>query len=187
MSIEPPLPAEIVEFWREAGHKKWFGKDDAFDAALRERFEAAHMAASRGDFAHWTKDAEGALALLILVDQVPRNIWRGSAHAFATDALARSVAEAALAKGFDKAVEPALRPFFYLPFEHSEAMADQDRAVALSETLRDEIGDEDTLKWAILHRDIIRRFGRFPHRNAAFGRETTAQERAFLDDGGFAG
>ncbi len=97
------------------------------------------------------------------------------------------MAEGSLAKGFDRDVEPALRPFFYLPYEHSEALEHQDRAVALCEAHRDETGDEATLKWALLHRDIIRRFGRFPHRNAPFGRETTAEERAFLDEGGFAG
>ena len=187
MSIEPPLPVEIVEFWRLAGHAKWFGKDEAFDAELRDRFSAAHFAAARGELDDWGETAEGALALLILTDQVPRNIFRGSAHAFATDALARGIVNAAIAKGQDRRLEAALRPFFYLPFEHSEALADQDRSIALCEALRDETGDADTLKWAHLHRDIIVRFGRFPHRNAVMGRASTAEEIAFLAEGGFAG
>jgi uncharacterized protein (DUF924 family) len=114
-------------------------------------------------------------------------MWRGSAHAYATDPLARSVAEAALAQGLDRQVDPKLRPFFYLPFEHSERIEDQERAVTLCQALHDEAGDESTLKWAVLHRDIIARFGRFPHRNAALGRQTTPEEQAFLDEGGFAG
>lgn len=182
MSIEPPLPHEIVAFWREAGHAKWFSKSDAFDADLRERFEALHFAASRGELSDWAETAEGSLALLILLDQVPRNIFRGSAHSYATDPLARSIAEAAISRGHDTELEPALRPFFYLPFEHSEALEDQDRCVELSKAL-----DAETLKWSELHRDIIRKFGRFPHRNAALGRLTTAKEAEFLKSGGFAG
>ena len=183
MSIEPPLPHEIVAFWREAGHAKWFGKSDAFDETLREEFEGLHFAASRGELSDWGETAEGALALLILLDQVPRNIFRGSAHSYATDPLAKTIAEAAIAAGHDRALEPALAPFFYLPFEHSESLEDQDRSVDLCKAL----GDVETLKWAELHHDIIRRFGRFPHRNAALGRETTEAEAAFLAEGGFAG
>lgn len=180
-------PADIVAFWTQAGPKAWFAKSDAFDAQVGERFDAAHHAAARGEHADWSRTAEGALALLLLLDQFPRNLYRGSAHAFATDPLAKSVAEAAVAKGFDKQVEPRLRPFFYLPFEHSEALADQDRALALFEAAAAETGDQDGLKWAILHRDIIVRFGRFPHRNACLGRVTRPDEQAFLDEGGFAG
>ena len=183
MSIEPPLPHEIVAFWRDAGHPKWFGKSDTFDEELRERFEGLHFAAARGELADWAQTAEGALALLILLDQVPRNIFRGSAHSYATDPLARSIADAALAAGHDQALERELRCFFYLPFEHSEALDDQDRAVALCTANT----DADTLKWAEEHRDIIRRFGRFPHRNEALGRVTSEAEAAFLADGGFAG
>jgi uncharacterized protein (DUF924 family) len=124
---------------------------------------------------------------MVLLDQFPRNLYRGSAHAFATDPLARSIAGAALDRRFDSEVEPLLRPFFYLPFTHSEAIADQDRSVALFEAHDVETGDVDSLKYAVIHRDIIRRFGRFPHRNAALGRTTTSEEQAFLDDGGFAG
>ena len=176
-------PETVVTFWIEAGPKSWFAKDDAFDADLRTHFEAAHLAAARGAFADWEENAEGALALLLLTDQIPRNIYRGSAHAFATDAMARETCRRVIARGFDQAFEPALRCFFYLPLEHSEAMEDQDRSVELFEAL----ADGEYLKYAIVHRDIIARFGRFPHRNAVLGRVTTAEEQAFLDGGGFSG
>jgi uncharacterized protein (DUF924 family) len=174
---------DVVAFWTDAGPQKWFAKSDAFDADIRERFEAAHHEAARGAFSAWEADAEGALALLLLLDQFPRNLYRGSAHAFATDPLARVITRRAVDRGFDRQVAPALRPFFYLPFEHSEAIEDQDRCVALCR----EAGDTDTLRWAEVHRDIIVRFGRFPHRNAVLGRETTPAEQVFLDEGGFAG
>lgn len=174
---------DVVAFWREAGPKRWFSKDDAFDEALRQRFLTAHEAAAIGALSAWETNAEGALALLILLDQIPRNIFRGDARAFVTDPLARAIAAGALVRGFDAQVDPSLRTFFYLPFEHSEDMADQDRAIALYKA----IGDADGLKWAEMHADIIRRFGRFPHRNAALGRATTSEEQAFLDAGGFSG
>lgn len=155
----------------------------AFDAQIGGRFEALHHAAARGELAAWQESPEGSLALLILLDQFPRNLFRGSPHAFATDALARAVTRQAIARSFDQRVEADLRQFFYLPFEHSELLADQDEAVRLYEAL----GDAEALKWAVLHRDIIVRFGRFPHRNAAFARQTTPEEQAFLDGGGFAG
>ena len=177
----------IVDFWLKAGREAWFAKSDAFDAELRRRFERQHHEAARGEHADWAADANGALALVLLLDQAPRNIYRGSGHAFATDGLAMRIATEAIAKGFDKAVDPKLRNFFYLPFEHSEALADQDRSVALCRAAADEIGDQESLKWAILHRDIVVRFGRFPHRNAALGRASTPDELAFLEDGGFSG
>lgn len=180
-------PADVIAFWTHAGPKAWFAKSDAFDAKVRDGFEAGHHAAARGEHADWSRTAEGALALLLLLDQFPRNLYRGSAHAFATDPLAKSIAEAAIAQGFDRRVEPLLRPFFYLPFEHSEALVDQDRAITLFETAAKETGDQDSLKWAIMHRDIIVRFGRFPHRNACLGRVTQPEEQAFLDEGGFSG
>jgi uncharacterized protein (DUF924 family) len=180
-------PADIIGFWTAAGPKKWFAKSEAFDAAIRLKFEPTHHAAARGEYAAWADRAEGALALLILLDQFPRNLYRGDAHAFATDPLARSIAGRAIDAGFDQKVEAQLRPFFYLPFEHSEAISDQDRSVALFEAHDAATGDVDSLKWAVLHRDIIRRIGRFPHRNAALGRTTSPEEQAFLDEGGFAG
>ena len=180
-------PADILNFWRAAGRQRWFEKDGAFDAAIRLKFEPTHHAAGRGEYDHWIENSDGALALLILLDQFPRNLYRGSAHSWAADPLARRIASEAIERGHDKRFEGALRGFFYLPFEHSEDLADQDRSVALCEAMKMETGDEGNLKWAIQHRDIIARFGRFPHRNRALGREATAEEQAFLDEGGFAG
>lgn len=180
-------PIDVVGFWRSAGPEKWFTKNRKFDEALALRFEPVHHAAARGEYDAWMASAEGSLALLILLDQVPRNIYRGSAHAFATDPKARSVARAAVQAGHDREIAPQLRPFIYLPFEHSEDLADQDESVRLFTAHKDATGDADSLKWAQLHRDIIVRFGRFPHRNPCFGRVTTPNEQAFLEEGGFAG
>ena len=180
-------PHDIVGFWRAAGPAKWFARHEAFDAAIALKFEPIHHAAARGAYDRWAETAEGALALLILLDQFPRNLYRQSGHAFATDGKARAIARAAVAAGHDQAVEPELRPFFYLPLEHAESLADQELCVQLCATLQADSGDESTLKWALVHRDIIARFGRFPHRNAALGRLTTPAEQAFLDEGGFAG
>ncbi|HVN02453.1 MAG TPA: DUF924 family protein [Caulobacteraceae bacterium] len=180
-------PNDVIAFWRQAGPKKWFAKDDAFDEAIRLKFEATHHAAARGEYDAWIETPEGALALLILLDQFPRNLYRGSAHSFATDPLARFVAAEAITRGHDLATEPALRSFFYLPFEHSEDLADQQRGVALCEALKAETGNENDVMWAIMHRDIIARFGRFPHRNRALARAATPQEQAYLDEGGFSG
>jgi uncharacterized protein (DUF924 family) len=176
-------PADIIAFWREAGPERWFKKDNAFDDEIRARFLAMHEAAAAGKLTKWEQTAEGVLALLILLDQFPRNMFRGDARAFATDPLARSIAAGALVRGFDALVETAMRGFFYLPFEHSENLADQERGVAFYKAS----GDADGLKWAEIHADIIRRFGRFPHRNAVLGRATTPEEQAFLDGGGFSG
>jgi uncharacterized protein (DUF924 family) len=176
-------PHDVIGFWRSAGPAKWFKKNPAFDEAIRLKFEPTHHAAARGAYDGWAKTAEGALALLILLDQFPRNLYRNSGHAFATDPKARAIARAAIADGFDTEVEPELRNFFYLPFEHSEDLADQNACLILCEAA----GNEDDIKWAKIHRDIIARFGRFPHRNACLGRSTTPEEQAFMDDGGFAG
>lgn len=178
-----PTPADIVDFWRKAGPDRWFTKDAAFDAEIGARFLAVHEAAAAGRLADWEYSAQGALALLILLDQFPRNMFRGQARAFATDPMARAIAAGAIVRGFDAQVSPELRGFFYLPFEHSENPADQERGLAFFKAA----GDADGLKWAEIHADIIRRFGRFPHRNAALGRVTTPEEQAFLDGGGFAG
>lgn len=174
--------ADVVGFWTEAGPKAWFRKDAAFDRSFRMRFLAAHEQAAAGALDHWLETAEGALALIILLDQFPRNAFRDSARSFATDAQARALAERAIAAGFDLAVAPELRFFFYMPFEHSERAADQQRAVELMRP----IGGE-TLRFAEVHADVIRRFGRFPHRNRILGRESTAAEVEFLAQGGFAG
>lgn len=176
------VAAQVVEFWRDAGPQQWFARDDAFDARFRQQFQEEHFAAARRAREHWLSSADGALALMILLDQFPRNAYRGTAHMFATDPLAQYFAERAIASGHDLAVDPQLRQFFYMPFEHAESLVTQNRSVALMEPL-----DADSLRWAVLHRDIIKRFGRFPHRNAALGRQTTQAEQQFLDAGGFSG
>jgi uncharacterized protein (DUF924 family) len=172
----------VLAFWREAGPDRWFKKDEAFDAEIRRRFLATYEAATAGALA-WDDSAEGALALVIVLDQFPRNMFRDSARAFAADPLARTVTTRAIARGFDQLIPVSERSFFYLPFEHSETLADQERCIALNRAT----GDADAVKWADLHADIIRRFGRFPHRNKMLGRTTTPEEQAFLDSGGFAG
>ncbi|MET0580542.1 MAG: DUF924 family protein [Pseudoxanthomonas sp.] len=174
---------EVVAFWREAGYDKWFERDDVFDAEFQRRFHDAHLAAARRELESWMDSADGALALLILLDQFPRNCFRQCAHSYATDGLARSYARRAVDAGFDLQVDAALRMFFYLPFEHSEAMADQEYAIASFAR----IGDDELMKYAALHRDLIVRFGRFPHRNAALGRESTQEELDYLASGGFSG
>lgn len=173
---------EIIDFWRDAGPKAWFAKDEDFDAIVRVMFEDSHHAAARGEL-RWEDTHDGALALLLLLDQFPRNMFRGSAHAFATDGLARGIANRAIDRGFDRIVAADMRPFFYLPFEHSERVEDQARSCALFVAA----SDEANIKWARLHAEIIGKFGRFPHRNEALGRENTPEEIAFLKDGGFKG
>jgi len=174
---------EVLRFWREAGPKRWFGKDAAFDGEFKARFEAAHHAAATGTLDAWASDAEGALALVILLDQLPRNAWRGSGHTYATDGKALATARAAVDAGLDRQIEDeALRAFFYLPFMHAESLPEQERSVLLNQT-----AGADSLRFAMHHRDIILRFGRFPHRNAVLGRRSTEAEQRFLDEGGFSG
>ena len=178
-----PTPADILTFWRDAGYDRWYGKDDAFDAEIRRRFLSTWEAARDGKLTAWQDSDDGVLALVIVLDQFPRNMFRNDPRAFSTDPLARDVALRAIEDGRDARIDPALRQFIYLPFEHSETMDDQHRCIALFTKL----GDADSLKWAELHADIIRKFGRFPHRNAVLGRDTTPEETAFLEDGGFKG
>jgi uncharacterized protein (DUF924 family) len=172
----------VIAFWRDAGPARWFKKDEAFDREFRDRFIAAHESASRGELSSWQSSAVGALALCILLDQFPRNSFRGTPRMFATDARARDVARTALESGFDQQTDEQLRQFFYLPFMHSEQLADQDLCVELTSRI-----GEESARYARMHRDIIARFGRFPHRNAVLGRETTPEEQRFLDEGGFSG
>ena len=172
----------VVEFWREAGPNLWFAKDPAFDRRFRERFAAEHAAAARGELASWTETPQGALALIILLDQYPRNAFRGTPRMYATDALAREYADDAIARGLDQQVAASMRLFVFLPFGHSENEADQARSVKLAEQL-----GEPSLSHARGHQAIVRRFGRFPHRNAILGRASTAEELSFLAAGGFAG
>lgn len=176
-------PYDILGFWRNAGPRQWFAARPAFDDVIRLKFEPVHHAAARGEYDKWAAEAESALALLILLDQFPRNLYRRSAHAFATDEKARTVARQAAEKGWHLEVEPEMRQFMVLPFVHAEDIADQDYGLILAE----EVADPELLKWVRLHRDVIVRFGRFPHRNPAFGRVTTPEEQAFLDEGGFGG
>ncbi len=171
---------QVIDFWRDAGYDKWFNGGAAFDTACRERFLDTHFAAARREHEHWMDSADGALALLILLDQIPRNIFRGSAHAFATDPLALYHARRAVDAGLDARVDPTLRAFVYLPFEHSEDIADQRRSVALFDAL----GNDGYAKYARAHLDVIEKFGRFPHRNRALGRINTPEEQAWLDAGG---
>ncbi|WP_407150384.1 DUF924 family protein [Bradyrhizobium sp. ORS 86] len=176
--------ADVLTFWRKAGRDRWYERDDAFDAEIRYRFLATWQKASAGEFSSWEASDDGALALTIVLDQFPRNMFRGDARTYASDALAREVAGRAIDRGVDGRIDPLLREFLYLPFMHSEHLADQQRCVAL---IRQAGGHPDNLKYAEDHADIIRRFGRFPHRNRVLGRPTTPEEQAFLDAGGFSG
>jgi uncharacterized protein (DUF924 family) len=182
-----PQPAEVIAFWQEAGPGRWFNPDATFDAVVHERFSALHREAAAGHLSSWEEDAPGALARILVTDQFSRNLYRDSALAFATDEMARNVADRALARGFDRTTEPVLRGFFYLPFEHHEDEVSQVRAVTLFEKLAEETGETEELKWARLHWGLIARFGRFPHRNVVLGRLSTPEEIAYLAEGGFAG
>ena len=175
-------PQDVLAFWQEAGPARWFKRDDGFDATFRERFLAVHAQAAAGTLDPWLSTAEGALALVLLLDQFPRNAFRGTPRVYATDAKARAAADLAIRAGFDRSVPPALRQFFYLPFMHSEQAEDLERCVVLNE----QVGGEP-LRYARHHRDIVARFGRFPHRNALLGRPSTPEEERFLREGGFAG
>ncbi len=177
-----PRAAQVVRFWRDAGPDAWFRKDAEFDAAFHDLFRELHFAAARREFDGWLDHADSALALMILLDQFPRNCFRGTGHMYATDPLARRFARDSIAAGHDIAVEKELRVFFYLPYSHSENLADHAIAVERAVPLGAEVA-----KHAIGHRDIVERFGRFPHRNRILGRDTTPEEQAFLDEGGFSG
>lgn len=181
--MSPSLtPESVVGFWVDAGPAAWFAKDPAFDARFRERFLDAHYAAARRELDDWADTPEGVLALLILLDQFPRNAFRGTGHMYATDPLARHFARQLNATRSDRQLPEDLRLFCYLPFCHSESLPDQEVGVALNA----ELGPE-SLRHALNHQDIIKRFGRFPHRNPMLARETTPAEARFLADGGFSG
>ena len=176
-------PKDVLAFWRAAGPDKWFAKDDAFDAACREKFLTTYEAAAAGGLSAWESTADDTLALVIVLDQFPRNMFRGDARTYAADPLARDVANRAIARGFDRQLVLSDRQFLYLPFEHSELLGDQERACSLFRAT----GNGELIKWAELHIDIIRRFGRFPHRNKILGRDSTVEEQVFLEQGGFTG
>jgi len=177
-----PDAQAVVDFWRAAGREKWFEKSSAFDDEFRSKFLALHERAAAGELDGWAVTPEGALALILLLDQFPRNCFRGTTRMYDSDPRARAAASKALAEDFDLGVEEALRVFFYLPFSHSERIEDQKIAVGKQRALGDE-----AVKHAQRHHDIVERFGRFPHRNPILGRETTPDEQKFLDEGGFAG
>lgn len=174
--------SEVVRFWINAGADAWFTKDADFDGHFHDQFRDLHFAAARRELDSWIDHPEGALALMILLDQFPRNCFRGTGHMFATDPLARHFARQALSAGHLTELSAELRVFLLLPFEHSENMDDQ--RISVEQT---RIHAADYLSYAIEHLEIIERFGRFPHRNPALGRETTLEEKAFLEGGGFAG
>lgn len=177
------IAQEILAFWKNSGPKGWFSKDDAMDAQIRQRFAGHRELAIAGNLKAWTGEPDTCLALVILLDQFSRNMFRGDARAFSGDCLALETAKDAIAEGFHLRVDPALQNFFFLPFMHSEEIAEQRTCVKLQHAN----GGSSVLNYAIQHRRIIERFGRFPHRNPALGRATTPAERAFLDDGGFKG
>jgi uncharacterized protein (DUF924 family) len=181
------LQDEILDFWfgppasvvYGQSRPEWFRKNPAFDAEIRARFGAAIETALVGGFADWTSP-RATLAHVLLLDQFTRNSLRDNPRAFAGDPLALAAAEAAIARGDDRVLIPVERWFMYLPFEHSEDLARQERGIALCTRLRDETGLGDPLVWAEKHAAVIRRFGRFPHRNAVLGRQSTPEEIAFL-------
>ncbi|MCB1796170.1 MAG: DUF924 domain-containing protein [Candidatus Competibacteraceae bacterium] len=169
--------AEVLEFWfAEAVKLLWFAATPEFDEALRQRFLATCRAATTGQLEDWERMPLGALALVIVLDQFPLNLFRGQPESFATEAAARAVANRAITRDFDREMSPEQRLFLYLPFMHSEALADQDRSVRLYQ----QAGLEENLRFAHHHRDLIRRFGRFPHRNTILGRESSPEEVAYL-------
>jgi uncharacterized protein (DUF924 family) len=178
----PPDALEVARFWRSAGPRLWFAKDPGFDRTFRESFLDLHDAARRNALPHWPHTPEGALAHVLLLDQFPRNAFRDSPRMYATDQHAQAVADDAIRVGHDRKVEDDMALFFYLPFAHSERLEDQERAVELVRRL-----GEPSIKNSYRHRDIIKRFGRFPHRNPILGRATTLEEQRFLDEGGYAG
>jgi uncharacterized protein (DUF924 family) len=191
MTSTSPGAAAVLDFWflpaGTPGHDEfrpaWFRKDAAFDAAIHERFGALVDQALAGGLREWEADAAGSLARILLLDQFPRNLFRDTARAFAGDAQALELAQRLVAGGQDKNLPPIRRCFVFMPFEHSESLLDQERAVALFAGLRREAQTpafESTYDYAVRHRDIIERFGRFPHRNAALGRVSTAAELDFL-------
>jgi uncharacterized protein (DUF924 family) len=187
--VNAPERAEaMLDFWfgpaddpaRLQPRQNWFRSTPEFDAALRDGFLADLDAAAEGGLAAWERSPEGALALVLLLDQVPRNIFRGTPRAYMTDAAARAATYRALERGFDQQVPPVWRLFFYMPFHHSEDFADQRRARALFEALPSDPDRADILRYARRYHEIIARFGRFPHRNTILGRESTPEEIAFL-------
>ncbi|KTR05680.1 hypothetical protein NS365_09750 [Aureimonas ureilytica] len=175
-------PQTIVDFWRDLGPERWFARDDELDATIAQRFGDVYERAAAGELDGWAEEPNGALALVLILDQFPRNMFRGTPRAFETDAKALQLAKAALARGDHYHVGEDVNQFFALPLMHSENLEDQEACVRWM----GEIGEEN-VPYAEEHRDIVARFGRFPHRNTILGRATTSEEQAFLEGGGFSG
>lgn len=173
------IKQEILHFWfEETAPALWFQKNEQFDQHIRERFLSAYKLAAEGVCDSWRDDADGCVALCVVLDQFPRNMFRGTQAAFATDARALNIARFAISRGFDQTLSLARRRFLYLPFEHSEDMADQERALALFKSIAAE--DRLAYDYAVRHYDVIARYGRFPHRNAILGRKNTPEEEEYL-------
>lgn len=176
---EDVTPQDVLRFWfEESGSNQWFARDEEFDAAIRTRFATLHQAAVAGELWHWRRTAEGRLAEILVLDQFSRNLYRDDPRAFAADGTALALAQEAIDRGMDDALDKSLRRFLYMPFMHSESPAMHEVAMQLFTS----IGDENTLKYERLHKKIIDRFGRYPHRNKVLGRNTTAEEEAFLKE-----
>ena len=174
---------DVLDFWYEQNKpEQWFMKSESFDEAVRNTLGGLYEQAVAGTLDHWAESPDGCLALILLLDQVPRNIFRGSPRSYASDEKAREICYHMLERGFDAEFEGDRRAFCYIPLEHSESLADQDRSVELFETLR--VFKESYYDYAVQHRVIIERFGRFPHRNAILGRLSTDEEKAFLEQPG---
>jgi uncharacterized protein (DUF924 family) len=172
------MAQEILDFWfSDEVRKLWFNSTPEFDALLRERFEAIWTRASCGELDDWLQSAAGCLALIIVLDQFPLNMFRGQAQSFASEAQSREVAQVAIDKGFDQDLDLRSRAFLYMPFMHSEELVDQQRALQLFA----QPGLEDNLRFARHHHDIVRKLGRFPHRNKALGRESSEAEIEYLN------
>ncbi|WP_310621876.1 DUF924 family protein [Flexibacterium corallicola] len=180
-SISNSLPLDILDFWWQAGPESWFKGGSDFDSQIQQKFSKAVEAACEGELDHWTQSPHSTLALLLLLDQFTRNIYRGSARAFSGDEKALVIAEKSLQKGDFRAFNQEQRAFFFLPFEHSEKMEHQDLAVDLFR----KYCNEQNYLYALVHMDVIRRFNRFPHRNEALERVSTPEEVTFLEEGGF--
>lgn len=178
-------PEDVLSYWLdEVGHEGWYNGGDALDADIRTKFETSWKAACDGALSLWLTYPSGTLAYIILTDQFPRNMFRDTAKAFATDAVARAAAKSAIAKGWDMRIDEPARHFFYMPLMHSECLADQERSVRLILT-RLKMNSDNNLLHAKAHREVIRKFGRFPYRNDALARETAASEQAYLKEGGY--
>ena len=178
-------PEDVLAFWLdEIGPDGWYAGGDELDQKVRDRFLPLYERACAGALSLWLTYPSGTLAYIILMDQFTRNMFRDTDKAFAWDGIAKAAAKAAISKGWDMRIDEPARQFFYMPLMHSECLVDQDRAVRLFKTRMPDTGD-DNLPHARAHREVIRRFGRFPTRNAALSRDTSVDEQAYLDDGGY--